>query len=200
MLEPAVAVADGQAEQPIPIERGGRAEELDLRRAQLLQVHGDPLEVRLETARDDQVVRNSAGLELDALVLADLDRMVEQLVVVLRLVDPEAAFVDLAGCERRCDAPVLAQRLRRRLERYFDRLGVAPLRQREHARAVEVPALTIEIGAAHRLVECVDSDRERERAARAAHSPRRRRGLRYGQRLATARRCDLNDVAREVAQ
>ena len=101
MLETAVAVGDGQAEKPIAIERRGRAEELDLRRAELAQVHGDALEVRLEPARDDEVVRHAAGLELDALEVADLDGMVEQLVVVLRVVGAEAALVDLAGARAR---------------------------------------------------------------------------------------------------
>ena len=126
--------------------------------------------------------------------------MIEQLVVILRVVHAEAAFVDLAGRERGCDAPVLAQRMRRRLERYFDRLGVAPLGQREYARAVEVPALTIEIGAAHRLIERVDGDREDERAARAAHAPRRRRGLLTANVSRPLFAATCNDVAREVAQ
>ena len=119
------------------------------------KIRGDPLEVRLETARDDEVMRHAGRLELDALEVADLDGMIEQLVVVgCARYDAEAALVDLARCERRRDAPVFAQRVRRRLERDLDRLGIAPLGQHEHARAVEVAA-------------AADRDRRRARIGRA---------------------------------
>ena len=128
MLEAAVAVADGEAKKPIAIERRGPAEELDLRGADLLQVRRDSLEVRLEPARDDEVMRHAGGLELDALEVADLDGMVEQLVVIGRAIGSEAALVDLTRRERRRDAPVLAHGVRRRLERDLDRLASRGLR------------------------------------------------------------------------
>ena len=59
MLEAAVALADGEAEKPIALERRGPAEELDLRRADLLQVRRDAVEVGLEPARDDEVMRHA---------------------------------------------------------------------------------------------------------------------------------------------
>ena len=128
MLEAAVTVADREAEKPIAIERRGPAEEIDLRRADLREIRRDSIEVGLETSGDDEVVRHAGRLELDALEVADLDGMVEQLVVVGGAVRAEAALVELARCERRRDAPVFAKRVRRRLERELDRLGVAPLR------------------------------------------------------------------------
>ena len=109
MLEAAVTFADGEAKKPIAIERRGPAEELDLRRADLREVRRDALEVGLEPARDDEVMRHAGGLELDALEVADLDGMVEQLVVVVCAIGAEAALVDLARRERRRDAPVFAQ-------------------------------------------------------------------------------------------
>ncbi len=96
MLEAAVAVADGQAEEPITVERRGPAEELDLRRADLRKIRRDPVEIGFEAARDDEAMRHAGRLELDALEVADLDGMVEQLVVVAGAIRAEAALVDLA--------------------------------------------------------------------------------------------------------
>jgi hypothetical protein len=95
--------------------------------------------------------------------------------------------------------------VRRRLERDLDRLGVVAFGEHEHARAVEITALPVEISAAHGLVEGIDRDREVERAAAAAHAPLRGAGLDDGERFAPvgfAHRLGLgaNDVAREVAQ
>src|SRR6185503_15755549 len=67
VLEPAVTVRDGQPQEPIARERGGASEEIDLRSADLPQIRRYALEIRFETTRHDEVVRDARGLELDAL-------------------------------------------------------------------------------------------------------------------------------------
>ena len=81
MLEPAITVPDREPEKPVTRERRGRAEETNLRLAQLPQIDRDAVEVGIETPRDDELVPDAAGLELDARVVADLDRVIDQLVV-----------------------------------------------------------------------------------------------------------------------
>ena len=160
MLEAAVTVADREAQKPIAIERRGPPEEIDLRLADLPQIRADSLEVRLETSGDDQVVRHAGGFEVDALEVADLDRVVEQLIVIGRTIDSEAALVDATRCERRRDAPILAKDVPRRLDRELYRLRLAPVGQDEHARSVEVTAAPIQVCTANRLIERMDGGGE----------------------------------------
>ena len=201
MLEPAPGVAaDGEAQEPVAVERRRAAEELDLCLADQLQVGRDALEVGFEAPRDHEMVRHAAGLELDALEVADLDRVIEQLVIVGGGVDAEPLRVRVDARERGRHAPRLADRVRRRLERDLDSLLVAALGQQEHTRPVEIAAAPIEVRAAHGLVERVDFRRERERRVRAAHDPRAALDLLHGQRLTRGRRLDPDDEARELAQ
>src|SRR5690606_11982151 len=193
MLEPAVTVADGETQEPIAIERRGPPEEVDLRFAELLEIGRYALEIRVETPGDDEPVRHSARLERRALEVADLDGMVEQLVVVRRAVLAEALLVDVPRRERRRDVPRLADGVPRPLERDFDLLVVAALGQQENARTVEVAAASIEIRAADGQVECVDDDRDRKLALGAAHEPRVARGLLDRQRTALSGSADRDD-------
>src|SRR5690606_33325988 len=110
MLEATEPVARCQAEEPVARKRWRRTEELDLRRANLRDIGRDAVEVGLETSRNDEAMRHATRFELDALELADLDGMIEQLVVVGRAVGAEAVFVEVAGLERGRNAPVLADR------------------------------------------------------------------------------------------
>src|SRR5262249_43402743 len=123
MLEPAPAVpTDDVTEKPVAIERRGPAEELDLRLADMRQVGRDAFEVGVEAPRDDEMVRDAGSYELDALEVADLDRVIEQLVVVGGAVDPESPLAHFDARERGRDTPSLADRVARRLESDLDAL------------------------------------------------------------------------------
>ncbi len=145
-------------------------------------------------------MRDVRGLEVDALEVADLDRMVDELVVVGRDVAAEAALVDVRRRQRRRDAPRGRRRLARRRELDFDGLVLAAGRRREHVRAVDERAPAVEIRAAHRLVERVHGQRHGQRPIGARAAPGRLRDLLDADLAAAARRADRDDVARELAQ
>src|SRR5690606_29017634 len=200
MLEAAVAVADGKAEEPVPIERRRPAEEVDLRLAELAEVRGDSLEIRIEAARDHEPMRNAGRVEVHALEAADLERMIDQLVVALGAVAAETALVDGDGQHRGCDAPILAALVVWRLELELDRLAPVPLGDQEQARAVEVRAAPVEVSAAHGLIERVNLDRHDELPLGAAKPPRGLVRLLRGQRAPAALAADRDDMPRELAQ
>ena len=200
VLEPAIAVAGGQSQEPVAVERRGPAEEVDLRLADLLQIGGNALEVGFEAPGHHETVRHARGLELHALEIGDLDGMVEQLVVVGRRVATEAFVVDVDGLERRRDAPGFAERVPRPLEIDLDGLAVAAFRQQEQARSVEIAAPPVEIRAAHGLVERVDGDRDGELVLRPAHDPGAAVDLLDRQSSSAAHGADRHDLAREVAE
>src|SRR5690606_28387564 len=107
------------------------AEEIDLRLAELLEIGSDALEIAVEPPRDDEPVRNAAGVEADLLESGNLERMVDQLVVVVGAIAPEAPLVDGDWPHGRRDAPLGATRIRRPLELELDGLALAILRHQE---------------------------------------------------------------------
>ena len=85
----------------------------DLRLADALRVGEQPLAVEVgQRAGDDELVRHAARLEAAAPEAAELDRVVDQLVVVGRLVDAARRRIDLdagsavATCQPRGSVPI----------------------------------------------------------------------------------------------
>src|SRR5690606_8896288 len=184
----------------ITIERRRAAEEVDLRFAELLEIGRDALEVAIESPGDDEPMRNAGRVELDLVERGDLERMIDQLVVVGRAIASEAPLVDRDRTHRRRDAPLGATGIRRRLEVELDGLALSILRNQKQRRAVEERAPRIEERAAHRRIERVDLRRHDELALRASAPPRALVRLLDDDRSPAALRANADDVTRELPQ
>ncbi len=77
VLEAAISVPDGKSHEDVSVERWRAAEESYLRLAEALQILGNPLHLRIDSAGNDEFVRNALSLELDALEITDLDGMIQ---------------------------------------------------------------------------------------------------------------------------
>src|SRR5690606_38396812 len=108
MLEPAVSFADGEAEKPVPIVRRRSTERIDLDLTELPEIGGHAVEIRFEAPCHDEVVRYAAGFELDAFEIADVDGMIDELVVIRCRVAAVPLVVDGDALHRSRDTPVLA--------------------------------------------------------------------------------------------
>ncbi|ABA50678.1 hypothetical protein BURPS1710b_3583 [Burkholderia pseudomallei 1710b] len=205
MLEPAVAVADRLRHEHVARHRrapGLRLEQRDLRLAHPLQVGREPLEIEPgHAARDRDVVRHAVRVERREREFAERDRMIDQLVVILRAVRAEAvAFRAARLRQRRRDAPAPVRVARRPLDHYLARRILAAERREKHARAVEEAARVVQVRGAHRQVPRVDVVAQRDR-------PGRRRGLpgllvELADPQLAARfveRTQRHDIARELA-
>src|SRR5690606_22113941 len=176
------------------------AEKVDLRLAKLPEIGRDALEVAVEPPGDDEPVRDAARVELGLLERGNLERMVDQLVVVVGAIAPEAALVDCDRPHRRRDAPFGATRIRRRLELDLDRLALPVLRHQEQRGAVEETAAGIEECAAHRRIERVDLRRDDEVAFRASAPPRALVALLDEDGTPAALCPNADDMTRELPQ
>ncbi len=111
VFEPAVTVADRLRHEHVAVHRRFlrlRLEQRDLRFADTFQVSRETVHVdRDDTPRDHDVVRHAVRLERGERELAERHRMVDQFVIVLRLIFAEAVALR-AACFGQCrrDAPV----------------------------------------------------------------------------------------------
>ncbi len=130
---------------------------------------------------------------------AELDRVVDQLLVSLGGVAAEPTGVALHGRQRGRDFPVGEPGIRRPFDGDVDARALGANRPIEHRRAVEEPAPPIEVRLAHGFVEGVDAvlQHQRSGAGRAAQA-----GLVDAlerQRRVAASGLDLGDVLGEIA-
>ena len=162
VLEAAMALLDRVEQEQVARERRRGATfavpERDLRGADAPHVGEQPRTVETrQRAGDDERVPHPAGLEAAAPEAAELERVVDELVVVggLEVVAPRR--------RRHCGGhlPVSGQPG----ERHAVALVLAAVDAQEHAGAVEEAAPRVEVGAAHRDVEAVDEVDDGERGA-----------------------------------
>ena len=160
MFEAAVTVADGRDLEQVAVE--GRAavrcaaEKVALPLADAGEVAGEAIEIAAMPAADRDVVLRAAGLERRCGEVAHLDRMIDQLIVVRRVIAAEAGRRAFVAGKRGRHAPRASGVAVGR-----DDLDLAPairaaVRAEEYGRAVEVAARCVEVGGADRKVECVD--------------------------------------------
>ena len=120
---------------------------------------------------DGDFVRNAAGFESGVAEVAHFDRVVDQLVVVLRAVKAEAMAFGLAApvvaavCRAHCcgDAPVLVALAFRRLDIDKARRILLSDHAQEGAGAVEEGVRLVKVRAAHREIPGIDLDDDRQR-------------------------------------
>ena len=143
--------------------------EPDRRLADALGVGQQALPIKArQGARHDELVGHTAGFELAAPEVAQLDRMVDQFVVVGGLEFGRAARCACCCPHRGGDLP-----LRRQLaDLQALRLAVSAMHPQQQAGAVEKAASGVEKRRPHRGVEGVDAVAQRQRtAALAIHRP-----------------------------
>ncbi len=191
VLEPAIAAAGGEAEEVVARERRLATEQADLPFADLLHVGSEAGEVGVPMARraavaaaliatasiatasiatassasEDDPVRRAAGREPDHLPRRDLDRVVDELVVVGGGVAAIAIGVHHFGGHRRGDLPAGGAAVSDAFDAQSLRAGLLALDPRQQGGAVEVGAAIVDPGATHRFVAGVDRQLEVQRAA-----------------------------------
>ena len=158
------------------------------------------------TPGHDHFMADTARLEVRPGKGADLDRVVDQFVVVRRLVEPES--VPLGGArpapglgQRRRHTPVLGTAPGRCHQ--FDQAGAAlvAMRAQKHTGAIEEGMTVIEVRGPHRQVPRVDFafDLERRSGSPRCAAPAMLVELFHGQPSAAAAGFERHDVARKVA-
>jgi len=169
--------------------------EPDLHVANALRVGEQPraVEVR-QRAGDHVLVRYAVRLEPAAPEAAELDRVVDQFVVIGRLIAAPPRRVDLQRAQRGPDLPAGGQPTQ--LESV--RLGFAALDAQAQRSGVEEAAPRVEKGRAHRGVERVNEVADDQiGAARAAHEPGRLVELLEDNRFAALRRLECRQMPGE---
>ncbi len=154
VLEPAAAAVGEVDEEQVALEREA-SEERRLRLDDLLQIRGQPLRVGRRVAPHDHLVRHARRGEGERLVRADLERAVDERVVVGR--DERAVLLGQGG-ER---APALGRD-------DLDHVPAVPepLVVEEHRRAVEVAVAAVEVAGADGELVRVDPVAEDDLGAR----------------------------------
>jgi hypothetical protein len=114
------------------------AEEIDVPLTQPAEVAREALEVPLLTAGDRDFVRDAARRKRSECEVADLDRMIDQLVVVRRVIATESLRRGGIPRQRRCDAPVHEFGARRRRNLDAARNLLVSVGTQEYAGAVEI--------------------------------------------------------------
>lgn len=171
MLEAAVAFADGGDLEEVAVERragAGSVERVDVPPADARQVGGEPVEIGVGCAGHRDVMSYAAGPEVDEGKIRQLDRMIDQGVVALGAIAPEAKGRGAIRRERGRDAPARELGQRRGIDRQLARPLGATLQAQENARAVEVAAPGVEGGGPDGKVVGVDlgDDCQRDGAGR----------------------------------
>ena len=197
VLEAAAAVFERVEQEQVAFEGrpGAAVPEGDLCLAEALRVGEEPLAVEIgQGAGDDELVGHAGRVEAAAPEPAELDRMVDERVVVGcdELVGGGAG----TSVERRRHLPA------RRKPRQRDHVGLAflPFDPQADAGAVEEPARRIEKRGAHRGVEGVHPVADDERhAGGGARQPARLVELLQRQRRAALLRREARQVTRELA-
>ena len=203
MFQAAVTVADGHGHEHIAVHRGFfrlRLEEGDLRFADGFQVAAQTIQVQVRhLARDDDIVRHAMRLEGGQREVAHFHRVVDQLIVVGRLVAAETIALRLQFRQGGGHAPGLAGRILRLHDVHLVRLGFLPQYAQEHAGAVEEAVILVQVRGAHGQIPGIHVVFERQGALARSRLPRML--VQFGQRhgLALGLGADADDVARKFA-
>ena len=174
VLQPAVAVSHGIEQKHIALQRrlglgntrAGGVPKVDLLGADALGIGQQPRAVKArQCAGHHKLMRYTAGLEVAAPEPAQLNRVVEQLVVVGGLEDQGLA-VSRRG-HRRGHLPARRQPA----ELQAVRFGLTTQHPQAQAAAVEKPALGVEKRRPHRVVKRIHPVAHLQRTATAAAHP-----------------------------
>jgi hypothetical protein len=150
-------------------------------------------------SRDGNIVRCTSGAKRGKCEVGDLDRVIDQLVVVRSSVVTEAPRRGARVAQRRRHAPSGTDLPGRGRDLPLAWRVAAAFGTQEHARSIEVGTRRVEIRGANRQIERVDARNDGEYTRARRRAPKILGFLRDGNRHAVAFGADGYEVPREFA-